>query len=159
MKELCMTVNGTRHTLSVEPRRLLADVLRHDLGCYGVHFGCSHGACGCCTVHVNRRPALACLMFAVQCDGAEVTTIEGLAPPGEMHPLQKAFMETHGLQCGYCTPGYVMALVPFVERASAPSDVEIRAAMSGNLCRCTGYQGIVEAVRRAIEWRDGGDGG
>ena len=150
MTEVTLTVNGARRTVDVEPRRLLCDVLRQDLDCLGVHFGCSHGACGCCTVHLNGKPALSCLLFAVQCEGAEITTVEGLARNGELHPLQRAFIEEHGLQCGYCTPGYIMALVGFVEHARQPSDAEIRRAMSGNICRCTGYQSIVNSVRRAI---------
>lgn len=156
MTEITLTVNGARRTVDVEPRRLLCDVLRQDLGCLGVRFGCSHGACGCCTVHLNGGPALSCLLFAVQCEGAEITTVEGLARNGELHPLQRAFIEEHGLQCGYCTPGYIMALVGFVESARQPSDAEIRRAMSGNICRCTGYQTIVSAVRRAIADRDAG---
>jgi len=146
-----LTVNGHACRVEVEPRRLLADVLRHDLGCLGVHFGCSHGACGCCTVHLDGRPALSCLMFAVQCEGAAITTIEGLARGEALHPLQQAFIDEHGLQCGYCTPWYIMALAPLVERGERLDDEAIRAAMSGNLCRCTGYEGIARAVRRAIE--------
>ena len=156
MTEVTLTVNGATRTVDVEPRRLLCDVLRQNLGCPGVHFGCSHGACGCCTVHVNGKPVLSCLLFAVQCEGAEITTVEGLACGGEYHPLQRAFIEEHGLQCGYCTPGYIMALVGFVENAVQPSDTEIRRAMAGNICRCTGYQTIVNAVRRVIANRDGG---
>jgi aerobic-type carbon monoxide dehydrogenase small subunit (CoxS/CutS family) len=154
MPSVTLTVNGRTRTVEVEDRRLLADVLRHEFGCFGVHFGCSHGACGCCTVHVNDTPRLACLAFAVQCDGADITTIEGLSGEGgALHALQRAFIDEHGLQCGFCTPGFIMALVPFVERAKEPSEHEIREAMSGNLCRCTGYQGIVEAVRTAIRLR------
>ena len=155
MTEVTFTVNGNRRTLEVEPRRLLADVLRQDRGCTGVHFGCSHGACGCCTVHLDGKPALSCLLFAVQCEGAAITTIEGLAKEGEYHPLQRAFIEEHGLQCGYCTPGYIMALTGFVADARDPSDAEIRRAMAGNICRCTGYQTIVKAVKRAIAERRG----
>ena len=155
MTEVTLTVNGAKRVVEVEPRRLLCDVLRQRLGCYGVHFGCSHGACGCCTVHVNGRPALSCLLFAVQCEGAEITTVEGLAGKGEYHPLQSAFIEEHALQCGYCTPGYIMALTGFVENALEPNDSEIRRAMAGNICRCTGYQTIVNAVRRAIGDREG----
>ena len=153
MTEITLTVNGTIKTLEVEDRRLLADVLRHDFGCYGVHFGCSHGVCGCCTVHVEGEPRLSCLTFAVQCDGLQIKTIEGMAGPDGLHPLQKAFMAEHGLQCGYCTPGFIMALAPFVARSGNPTDAEIREAMSGNLCRCTGYDGIVAAVKRAIAER------
>jgi carbon-monoxide dehydrogenase small subunit len=153
MKSITLTVNGLSKTLTVEPRRLLADVLRHEFGCYGVHFGCSHGACGCCTVHVNGEPRLSCLAFAAQCDGMEVVTIEGMASGDTLHPLQQAFIAEHGLQCGYCTPGFIMALAPFLERAGERTDEEIRQAMSGNICRCTGYHSIVASVRRAIAER------
>jgi carbon-monoxide dehydrogenase small subunit len=153
MTGITLTVNGVEKTLDVEPRRLLADVLRQEFGCFGVHIGCAHGGCGCCTVRVEGAPRLACLSFAVQCDGQNVTTVEGLAEDGRLHPLQQAFIDEHGLQCGYCTPGYIMALVDFVETAENPSDAEIRRAMAGNLCRCTGYQTIVNAVRAAIERR------
>jgi aerobic-type carbon monoxide dehydrogenase small subunit (CoxS/CutS family) len=149
MAKLELTVNGKSRSIDVEPRRLLADILRHEFGCLSVHFGCSHGACGCCTVEIDGLPRLSCLTFAAQCDGASITTLEGIARP-DLHPLQKAFMEHHGLQCGYCTPGFIMALIGFVERADDPTDEEIREAMSGNVCRCTGYHGIVEAVRGAI---------
>lgn len=154
MSEISLVVNGRRRTIEVEPRRLLADVLRHDFELSGVHVGCAHGACGCCTVEIDGLPQLSCLTFAVQCDGAAVRTVEALGGSKADHPLQQAFMAEHGLQCGYCTPGYLMALLPFVEAAIAarrvPEDAEIREAMSGNICRCTGYQGIVAAVRRAI---------
>ncbi|MGE0238819.1 MAG: (2Fe-2S)-binding protein [Parvibaculaceae bacterium] len=153
MLSVRMTVNGRTRTVEVEPRRLLADVLRQEFACPGVHFGCSHGACGCCTVEVDGLARLSCLTFAAQCDGASITTIEGVSN-GELAPLQHAFIEHHGLQCGYCTPGFIMALRDFVDRADDPTDDEIRAAMSGNICRCTGYQGIVEAVRAAIKARD-----
>ncbi len=153
MTAVTLTVNGIRRTLEVEPRRLLADVLRWEFGCLGVRFGCSHGACGCCTVHINGSARLACLAFAVQCDGAEIATVESAEANGALRALQQAFMAEHALQCGYCTPGYLMALLPFVERAGDPSDAEIREAMSGNVCRCTGYQPIVAAVRRAIRER------
>ncbi len=150
MPSITLTVNGETRTISTEPRRLLADVLRHDFGCMGVHFGCSHGACGCCTVHVDGVASLSCLAFAIQCDGAHVTTIEGLGKTDRLHPLQAAFIREHGLQCGFCTPGFIMALAPLVDRGGEPSEDEIREAMSGNICRCTGYHTIVEAVRTAI---------
>jgi carbon-monoxide dehydrogenase small subunit len=150
MTEIVLTVNGDTKRLTVEPRRLLADVLRHEFGCFGVHFGCSHGACGCCTVHVDGEPRLSCLTFAIQCDGRSIRTIEGMSQDGDLHPLQEAFIEEHGLQCGFCTPGFIMALAPFVERGGEPTEQEIREAMSGNICRCTGYHGIVAAVRRAL---------
>jgi carbon-monoxide dehydrogenase small subunit len=153
MTEITLTVNEVEKTFAVEPRRLLADVLRHEFGCLGVHIGCAHGGCGCCTVQVEGAPRLACLSFAVQCDGQGVTTVEGLGEVGNLHPLQQAFIDAHGLQCGFCTPGQIMALLDFVETADDPSDQEIRRAMAGNLCRCTGYQSIVDAVRAAIERR------
>lgn len=154
MSEITFVVNGRRRTVRVEPRRLLADVLHHDLELSGVHIGCAHGACGCCTVEIDGLPQLSCLTFAVQCDGVEIRTVEALGGTNADHPLQQAFMAEHGLQWGYCTPGYLMALLPFVAKAIAtgrvPEDAEIREAMSGNICRCTGYQGIVAAVRQAI---------
>ncbi len=153
MSAITLTVNGRRKTLDLEDRRLLADVLRHEFGCFGVHFGCSHGGCGCCTVHVDGMARLSCLAFAVQCDGAQITTIEGIGSTEALHPLQQAFIDEHGLQCGFCTPGFIMALLPFVESARNPNEEDIREAMSGNICRCTGYQGIVEAVRSAIHRR------
>ncbi len=158
MIEITLTVNDITKTLAVEPRRLLADVLRQDFGCAGVHIGCAHGACGACTVQVEGAPRLSCLCFAVQCDGQSITTVEGLAEDGRLHALQQAFIDAHGLQCGYCTPGQIMALLDFVATAEEPSDDEIRRAMSGNLCRCTGYQSIVDAVRKAIDARGADDG-
>ena len=154
MIEIALTVNGNTKTLAVEPRRLLADVLRQDFDCTGVHIGCAHGGCGACTVQVEGAPRLSCLCFAVQCDGQKITTVEGVARDGRLHPLQQAFIDAHGLQCGYCTPGQIMALLDFVATAQDPGDDEIRRAMTGNLCRCTGYQTIVDAVRRAIAARD-----
>lgn len=160
MKTIGLRVNGRARTLAVEPRRLLADVLRQDLELSGVHIGCAHGACGCCTVQIDGHPQLSCLTFAVQCDGAEIETVESLGGPEASHPLQKAFMAEHALQCGYCTPGFLMALRPFVEAAvdagRMPDLGEIRDAMGGNICRCTGYDGIVAAVQRAI--REGIEG-
>lgn len=154
MPAITLTVNGQTRHLEVEDRRLLADVLRHDFNCFGVHFGCSHGACGACTVHVDGVARLSCLAFAAQCDGASITTIEGVGGDGgALHALQQAFIDHHGLQCGFCTPGFIMALVPFVENAREPSEHDIRDAMSGNICRCTGYHGIVDAVRAAIRNR------
>ncbi len=157
MIEIALSVNGLERRLSVEPRRLLADVLRLDLGLSGVHVGCAHGACGCCTVHVDGEPRLSCLTLAVQCDGSSIRTVEGIGGPEATHPLQRAFHREHALQCGYCTPGFIMALLPFVEAMVAarqmPEEADIREAMSGNICRCTGYQGIVEAVRSAIAER------
>ena len=154
MHHITIELNGTRKSVSVEDRRLLADVLRHDFELSGVHVGCAHGACGCCTVHVDGEPRLSCLTFAVQCDGRAVTTVEALGGQSAEHVLQQAFKSEHGLQCGYCTPGFLMTLAPFVAEMAAagrmPADDEIREAMSGNICRCTGYHGIVAAVRKAI---------
>jgi carbon-monoxide dehydrogenase small subunit len=145
-----LRVNGTAHRLRVEPRLLLSDLLRHHLGLTGTHVGCEHGVCGACTVLVDGEAVRSCLLFGVQVDGRDVTTVEGLAAPdGTLHPLQQAFRDAHGLQCGFCTPGFLLTLVPFLADHPDPSEDEIRAAISGNLCRCTGYQNIVEAVRRA----------
>lgn len=154
MTEISLEVNGVRRTVEVEPRKLLADVLRQEFGQSGVHIGCAHGACGCCTVHLDGVPRLSCLTFAVQADGATIRTVEDLGGPEAGHPLQQAFRSEHALQCGYCTPGFLMTLVPYVDDMVAqgrmPDDHEIREAMSGNICRCTGYHGIVAAVRKAI---------
>ncbi|MEW9805043.1 (2Fe-2S)-binding protein [Mesorhizobium marinum] len=154
MTEITLTVNGIDKTVDAEPRRLLADMLRQEFGLSGVHIGCAHGACGCCTVHLDGTPRLSCLTFAVQCDGATITTVEAMGGALAEHPLQLAFRSEHGLQCGYCTPGFIMTLAPFVDDMVAqrrmPDDGEIREAMSGNICRCTGYHGIVAAVRKAI---------
>jgi len=147
-----VTVNGVRHERAVEPRLLLSDFLRHELGLTGTHVGCEHGVCGACTVLLDGDAVRSCLILAVQADGHELVTVEGLAPPGggdELHPLQAAFREAHGLQCGFCTPGFLMTLVPFLREHPHPSEPEIREALSGNLCRCTGYQGIVAAVQLA----------
>lgn len=163
MTEITLQVNGKERRLEVEPRRLLVDVLRQDLELSGVRVGCAHGACGCCTVHIDGVAQLSCLTFAVQCDGTTISTVEALGGHAATHPLQKAMAAEHGLQCGYCTPGFLMALEPFVDRAitvgTVPSDQEIREAMSGNICRCTGYQGIVDAVRRAIREGIAGESG
>jgi aerobic carbon-monoxide dehydrogenase small subunit len=147
---LSLTVNGVPFEVEVEARWLLSDVLRHVIGLTGTHVGCEHGVCGCCTVLIDGRPARSCLLFAVQVEGAEVRTVEGLANSDEeMHPLQESFRRHHGLQCGYCTPGFLMTAYPFYRRAADMSDEEIRTAISGQLCRCTGYTGIVEAIRGA----------
>jgi carbon-monoxide dehydrogenase small subunit len=149
-RTITVTVNGRTYTRSVEPRLLLSDFIRHELGLTGTHVGCEHGVCGACTVLLNGRAVRSCLTFAVQVDGMEITTVEGLAPrEGELHPLQEAFWEAHGLQCGFCTPGFLMTLVPYLEENPNPTEEEIREALSGNLCRCTGYQNIVKAVRLA----------
>ncbi len=145
-----LVVNGETFEREVEPRILLSDFLRHELGLTGTHVGCEHGVCGACTVLVEGEAVRACLMFAVQVDGQQVTTVEGLAPDAdELHPLQEAFWESHGLQCGFCTPGILLSMVPFLESNPDPSEAEIREALSGNLCRCTGYQNIVDAVKQA----------
>jgi carbon-monoxide dehydrogenase small subunit len=143
-------VNGREIERTVPVRLLLTDFLRGELGLTGTHVGCEHGVCGCCTILLDGDPVRSCLLFAVQTDGCAITTVEGLAPAtGGLHPLQQAFKEEHGLQCGFCTPGFLTTLVPFLERHPQPSDEQIREAISGNLCRCTGYQNIVKAVRRA----------
>jgi aerobic-type carbon monoxide dehydrogenase small subunit (CoxS/CutS family) len=142
-------VNGRRREADVEPRTLLSDFLRHDLGLTGTHVGCEHGVCGACTVQVDGEPVRSCLMFAVQAAGRSVRTVEALEDEdGALHPLQQAFHEAHALQCGFCTPGFLMSLEPFVRDRPDASDDEIREALAGNLCRCTGYEGIVEAVRK-----------
>jgi carbon-monoxide dehydrogenase small subunit len=146
---VAMIVNGTAHTLEVEPRRLLVHVLRDDLHLTGTHIGCDTSQCGACTVLVDGRAVKSCTMLAVQADGSAVTTIEGLAPAGEMHPLQQAFWEKHGLQCGFCTPGMIMTAADFLEQEQDPNEEEIRHALEGNYCRCTGYQNIVAAIGEA----------
>jgi carbon-monoxide dehydrogenase small subunit len=145
-----VTVNGITYERTVEPRLLLSDFLRHELNLTGTHVGCEHGSCGACTILLDGEAVRSCIMFAVQANGHELTTVEGLTPDGptgELHPLQAAFREAHGLQCGYCTPGFLMTLVPFLAENPDPTDEEIRDAISGNICRCTGYQNIVEAVK------------
>jgi carbon-monoxide dehydrogenase small subunit len=147
-----VSVNGRAHRREVEPRLLLSDFLRHELDLTGTHVGCEHGVCGACTVLLDGEPVRSCLLLAVQVDGHEVTTVEGLAPaPDRLHPLQEAFRETHALQCGFCTPGFLMTIEPFLRDHPDPDDDEIRHALSGNLCRCTGYQNIVAAVKLAAE--------
>jgi aerobic-type carbon monoxide dehydrogenase small subunit (CoxS/CutS family) len=148
---LAFRVNGEDHEVVVEPRRLLADVLREDLGLTGTHLGCEHGVCGACTVLIDGWAARSCLAFAVQCEGAEISTVEGLAPPGTLGPLQQAFSRHHALQCGFCTPGMLMLATDIIEHGPVGNEGEIRAAMSSNLCRCTGYEGIVAAVAEAAE--------
>jgi carbon-monoxide dehydrogenase small subunit len=145
-----LRVNGEHRQVSVEARWLLSDVLRHELGLTGTHVGCEHGVCGCCTILVDGDPARSCLMLAVQAQGADLRTVEGLAEPdGELHPLQQGFARRHGLQCGFCTPGFLMAAMPVYRQADELSDDELREALGGQLCRCTGYTGILEAVREA----------
>lgn len=144
-----MTVNGAQYERFVEPRLLLADCLRHELGLTGTHVGCEHGVCGSCTILFDGEPVRSCLMFAIQAQGHEILTVESLGTPEHLHPLQAAFQEKHALQCGFCTPGFLMTLVPFLADNPQPTEAEIREAISGNLCRCTGYQHIVEAVHLA----------
>jgi carbon-monoxide dehydrogenase small subunit len=148
---ISVTVNGTEYQRTIEPRMLLSDFLRHELKLTGTHVGCEQGVCGTCTILLNGQSVRSCLMFAVQAQGHEVTTVEALGTVENLHPLQAAFQEAHGLQCGFCTPGFLMTLVPFLEQNPNPSDAEIREAISGNLCRCTGYQKIVESVRLAAD--------
>jgi len=145
---ISVTVNGCSFERSVEPRLLLSDFLRHELGLTGTHVGCEHGVCGACTVLLDGVAVRSCLLFAVQADGRDVATVEGLAGgPQVLHPLQHGFWEKHGLQCGFCTPGILMSLAPFLEENPDPTEEEIRELLSGNMCRCTGYQKIVEAVQ------------
>ncbi len=146
-----VTVNGTRYERTVEPRLLLSDFLRHNLGLTGTHVSCEHGVCGSCTILFDGQPVRSCLMFAVQANGHEILTVEGLGTPENLHPLQEAFWEAHSVQCGFCTPGILMTLVPFLEENPNPNESEIRAAISGNLCRCTGYQHIVDGVKLAAQ--------
>jgi len=147
-----LTVNGKTYEHQVEPRLLLADFLRHELGLSGTHVGCEHGVCGACTVLLDGEAVRSCIMFAVQANGHAIMTVEGLAKSQtELHPIQQAFHEAHGLQCGFCTPGFLMTLVPFLKENPNPTEKEIREAISGNLCRCTGYQHIVEAVKLAAQ--------
>jgi aerobic-type carbon monoxide dehydrogenase small subunit (CoxS/CutS family) len=149
---ISVTVNAQTYAREVEPRLLLSDFLRHELRLTGTHVGCEHGVCGACTVLLDGEPARSCLMLAVQADGAEITTVEGLAAsPEQLHPVQQAFWDAHGLQCGFCTSGMLISTVALLQRQPRPTEPEIRAALSGNLCRCTGYQNIVKAVQLAAE--------
>jgi aerobic carbon-monoxide dehydrogenase small subunit len=148
---ITLEVNGRGYTAEVEPRLLLADFLRHHLGLKGTHIGCEHGVCGACTVHLNGRSARSCITFAVQADGCAVTTVEGLAGEGPLTALQQAFHRCHALQCGYCTPGFLMVLTEFLQQQPDPTDEQIVEALSGNLCRCTGYVNMISAVKQAIE--------
>jgi len=149
MANVSMTVNGQAVTREVEPRTLLVEFLRQHLDLTGTHVGCDTSQCGACVVHVNGRSVKSCTMLAVQAEGAEVTTIEGLAKNGELHPMQAAFREHHGLQCGFCTPGMIMSAIDLVKRKPDPSEQEIREWLEGNLCRCTGYHNIVKAISAA----------
>jgi len=148
-RRIAVRVNGALHEREVEPRLLLGDFLRNELNLTGTHFGCEHGICGACTVILNGDSARACLVFAVQADGGEVLTVEGLGTPDALHPLQRAFQEHHGLQCGYCTPGMLMTALDLIRKHPGLREAEIRVGISGNLCRCTGYQNIVAAIAAA----------
>jgi carbon-monoxide dehydrogenase small subunit len=148
---ISLNVNGTKFERAVEPRRLLADFLREDLGLKATHVGCEHGVCGTCTVLVDGQSVRSCLSFAVQADGCEVRTADGLARGGKLSPLQQAFWEKHGLQCGFCTPGMLMVATELLEKKPRPTKAEIEEAVCSNLCRCTGYYNIVESVQRAVE--------
>ncbi len=151
-QRVTVTVNGERHSAVVEPRKTLADYLREDCALTGTHLGCEHGVCGACTVLLDGGAVRSCLVFAVQAEGAEVKTVEGFADPdGTLSAVQDAFREEHGLQCGFCTPGFIVSVHAFLAEHPSPSRDEIRGALSGNLCRCTGYQGIIRAVERAAE--------
>jgi len=158
-RKITVTVNGSRHEAEVETRYTLADFLRHQLGLTGTHVGCEHGVCGACTVLLDGRAVRSCLLLAVQAHGRAVTTVEGLAPDASrLHPLQEAFRDHHGLQCGYCTPGLLTTLVEFLGENPDPTEEEVRVAISGNLCRCTGYQGIVAAALDAARRMRSGRG-
>jgi len=151
-RKIAVTVNGVRHEREVETRLTLADFLRHGLGLTGTHLGCEHGVCGACTIHLDGEAVRSCILFAVQVDECEITTVEGLArPDGTLHPVQEAFREHHGLQCGFCTPGMQMSIAAFLAEHPAPTEAEVREAIAGNLCRCTGYQGIVAAALDAAK--------
>jgi carbon-monoxide dehydrogenase small subunit len=149
--EVELTVNGTHHGVNVPARRLLSDVLRHDLRLTGTHVGCEHGVCGCCTVLMDGEPVRSCLMFAVMADGHEITTVEGLAGPDGPSAVQRAFQECHGLQCGFCTPGFLCTVTALLRDNARPTDDEVLEGVSGNLCRCTGYQNILKSVHRAAD--------
>jgi len=149
--KITLTINGRDHVISVEPRRTLADAIREDCGQTGTHIGCEHGICGACTVTVDGEPVRSCLMFAAQADGKKIRTVEGLADGDRLHPMQQAFMDHHGLQCGFCTPGFLMLAVGVLEREPDISDEDLLDVLSSNLCRCTGYQNIIKAVRAAAK--------
>ena len=153
--DITLTVNGTEHELTVESRQLLVHVLREELGYTGLNVGCESTMCGACTVHLDGDAVKSCTLLAVQADGRTVTTVAGLAEDGEFHPIQEGFQEEHGLQCGYCTPGMMMTATQLLEENPDPSGEEIREALEGNLCRCTGYQNVVNAVENAAEQLDG----
>src|SRR6202048_5186257 len=154
LREINLTINGTHYGVTVEARRTLVDVIRDDCGLTGTHIGCEHGVCGACTVLLDGEPVRSCLMFAVQAQGRQIRTLEGFANGNDLHPLQQAFIENHGLQCGFCTPGFLMLATGVLEREPDISDEDLLDVLSSNLCRCTGYQNIIKAVRAAaIEMR------
>ncbi|MED1443326.1 (2Fe-2S)-binding protein [Aeribacillus composti] len=150
-KKITVTVNGTVYEREVNVRTLLSDFLRRELGLTGTHVGCEQGVCGACTILMDGQAVRSCLLLAVQADNRSITTIEGIGTPDHLHPIQEAFWENHGLQCGFCTPGFVISVYEFLKENPDPSDEEIREALSGNLCRCTGYQGIIKSVKAAAE--------
>ena len=152
--DIVVTVNGRKYTASVEPRLLLSDFLRDTIGLTGTHVGCEHGVCGACTIHLNGDSVRSCLTLAVRANGMDITTVEGLGTPDQLNALQHEFREKHGLQCGFCTPGMLMTGMDLLEKYPLASDDEIREGLSGNLCRCTGYQNIVAAIRAAARLRD-----
>ncbi|MCH8948763.1 MAG: (2Fe-2S)-binding protein [Chloroflexi bacterium] len=148
-REVALTVNGQAYSASVEPRTTLVDLLRGELGLTGTHVGCEHGVCGACTILVNGQAVRSCIMLAVQADGAELMTVEGLSEDGQLHPIQQAFIDQRGLQCGFCTPGFLMSVYELLQHNPQPSDEEIKDALGGELCRCTGYQSILKSVHLA----------
>jgi len=150
-RPISVELNGRPYAGDVEPRMLLSDFIRHRCGLHGTHVGCEHGVCGACTVQLDGEPVRSCLMLAVQADGRSLRTVECLAPAGGLHPIQAAFQETHALQCGFCTPGFLMSIEAFLRERPDPSEEEIREALAGNLCRCTGYKAIIEAVELAAK--------
>ena len=150
-RRIRLKVNGKPYEAVVEPRTTLVDLLRGELALTGTHVGCEHGVCGACTVLWNGKAVRSCIMLAVQADGSELTTVEGLSPDGHLHPIQQAFMEAHGLQCGFCTPGFLMSVYELLQRTPNPSDDEIKETLGGHICRCTGYQSIMSAVRLAAQ--------
>lgn len=155
--EVAFTINGNEFRADIEPRRSLSDVIREDAGLTGTHLGCEHGVCGACTILLDGEPARSCLMLAVQADGASITTIEGLADGDEPHVIQKAMHESHGFQCAFCAPGFLMSAVALLEENPAPTRDEIREELSGNICRCTGYKTILDGVETAVRIMNGGD--
>jgi aerobic-type carbon monoxide dehydrogenase small subunit (CoxS/CutS family) len=150
-RRIAVEINGRSFEADVEARLLLSDFIRHTAGLHGTHVGCEQGVCGACTIQLDRAPVRSCLLLAVQADGRSLRTVEGLAAEEGLHPIQAAFQETHALQCGFCTPGFLMTVDAFLRQHAAPTEIEIREALAGNLCRCTGYKAIIEAVERAAK--------